>query len=438
MKLEELSVFLHGEIIKRGNHVMYKKIRIDSRKVEKGDLFIAIRGREQDGHNYIEEAILKGASMVLTEKPLVVKQKVGVIKVEDTMESLWLLANYYRSKYPVPVIAITGSVGKTTTKNLIATVLGSHYKVLKSEKSFNNHYGVPMTLLELNDDYDVVVLELGMNHAGEISRLSHLCKPDVGIITNIGTSHIGNLGSQKNIFKAKMEILDGMNEMGILIVNDDDPYLHSIKEVEGVALYRVGTKDTCDLKVLPHKKSFEVTVQQETYEVPILEDYLLPNYVLALQIGILFGMQMNHMLHNLKQFTMEEHRLETITKEKFIILDDSYNASYESFVAVLSTLDLQKKYLFILGDIAELGKYHKKIHKKLGILFQSFQHKKLLLVGSDVKYIAKKNKKDAQLFSNNQEIIHYLETYPLEEVTILLKGSHVMRLQEIRDYLEQR
>lgn len=436
MKIEELKELLKGEIINKGKNNTFKNIVIDSRKVEKGDLFIALRGKYQDGHNYIKDAIQKGACMIVTEENVEAKQKAGIIKVEDTLESLWTLAEYYRLQYQAPVIAVTGSVGKTTTKNLIAEVLGSNYKVLKSEKSFNNHFGVPLTLLELNDEYDLVLLELGMNHAGEISKLSRLCQPNVSVITNIGTSHIGNLGSKKNILKAKMEILDGMDEMGILILNDDDEYLHSILDIENCSIYRVGTKDNVDFKAELLDKEFKVTVQQVEYIIPILENYLLPNYLIAIQIGILFGLHMEQIIENIKKFKMEEHRLEVIDKGNYKIIDDSYNASFESFTAALSTLDKKNNYLFILGDMAELGKYSRKMHKKLGNLLKKFPNKDILLVGNYVKYIANKNKKISKRFENNEQLISLLKEIDLTNKTVFLKGSHMMKLEDIRYFLE--
>lgn len=436
MTIENLTSILEGELIQKGKNNTFKNVKIDSKIVEKGDLFFALMGKKLDGHDYIPEAIRRGASILVTEKPIKARKQ-SIIRVKNTLESLHKLASYYRSKYPVPLIAVTGSAGKTTTKELISTVLEPYYHILKNEKSFNNHIGVPLTLLKLNDTYDVAVIELGMNHAGELSNLSKLCQPDLAVITNIGTSHIGELGSKKNILKAKLEILDGMKEHGILILNDDDKYLHAIKENNKQFIYRVGTNKTADLQVACTEEGFCFQVGDQTYEVSLPEPYLLENYIIALQIGLLFGLTADQIVETLETFKMKDSRMERISIKNNLIIDDSYNASFESFEAALSSFDLKNPYLFILGDMAELGKFHKKYHKQLGKLFQKFPNKKLLLVGEDVKYIQKKNKKDSLFFSSNQEMMDYLQEYPFSNETIFIKGSHRMNLHQIRVFLEK-
>lgn len=224
MNIDILLKITGGELLNKKTDKKINNIQIDSRKVSKNDLFIAIKGNDKNGHDYIKEAINKKPTCIMVCENIKVKTKIPIIKVLDTKEALMQLGSYFRSKYDIPVIAVTGSVGKTTTKELISLILSKKYKVLKSDKNYNNHIGLPLTLFKLNKEYDICVFEIGMNHQGEISNLSKMCQPNIGVITNIGTSHIGNLGSQENIFKAKMEILDGMND-GLLIVNGKDKYL---------------------------------------------------------------------------------------------------------------------------------------------------------------------------------------------------------------------
>ena len=184
-------------------------IKIDSRNINENDLFIAIRGKNIDGHNYVLDAINRGASLIIVSEDISIKANTMIIKVNDTIEILGVLANSMINKIKVPVIAVTGSNGKTTTKELIANLLATKYKVLKNKGNLNNHIGLPLTILEYQDE-DIIVLEMGMNHKGEIEKLTKICHPNIGVITNIGTAHIGNLGSKKNIYKAKLEILKGM------------------------------------------------------------------------------------------------------------------------------------------------------------------------------------------------------------------------------------
>ena len=219
MKLSQINKIINGKI---NNDISFNKIKVNSKEIQPGDLFLAIN----KGHDYIDEAINNGAVAIISEVDI--DYPIPKIKVSSAVEALGQIAKYIRQLYQKPVIAITGSVGKTTTKELVSLVLKEKYKVLKSEKNNNNHIGLPITLLKLDQDYDVVVAELGMNHLNEISYLSNICQPDYAIITNIGSAHIGNLGSKKNILKAKLEILDGMDN-GYLLVNNYDKYLKKVK-----------------------------------------------------------------------------------------------------------------------------------------------------------------------------------------------------------------
>ena len=200
-------------------------VSTDTRTIQKGDLFIALSGEKFDGHNYIATAEQNGAAAVIVSQE--VESTVPALMVEDTLLALQRLAAFYKSLLSIKVVAVTGSNGKTTTRDMTAAVLSSKYKVYSTAKNFNNEIGLPKSVLELDDTYDIAVLEMGMNHLGEISRLTHIAKPDVAMITNVGKAHIGNLGSQENILKAKLEILEGLQENGLLILNGDDALLRT-------------------------------------------------------------------------------------------------------------------------------------------------------------------------------------------------------------------
>ena len=246
MKLSQINKIINGKI---NNDISFNKIKVNSKEIQPGDLFLAIN----KGHDYIDEAINNGAVAIISEKEL----DTPSIKVDNSVITLGKIAHYIRNLYNIPLIAITGSVGKTTTKELIYLVLSKKYKVLKSNKNQNNHIGLPLTLLNLNNTYDVIVTELGMNHFNEISYLSNICNPNYAVITNIGTAHIGNLGSKKNILKAKLEILDGMNE-GYLIVNNDDKYLNKLKNTIKVnsKILKIGSDFLEPIFVLRQKVQF--------------------------------------------------------------------------------------------------------------------------------------------------------------------------------------
>ena len=407
MKLSEINKILNGKINK---DITFNKIRTSSKEIEKGDLFLAIN----KGHDYIDEAIKNGAVAIISEKYL----DIPSIKVDDSILALGQIAHYIRSLYNIPLIAITGSVGKTTTKELIYLVLSKKYKVLKSNKNQNNHIGLPLTLLNLDETYDIVVTELGMNHFNEISYLSKICNPDYAIITNIGTAHIGNLGSKKNILKAKLEILDGMNEKK-LIINNEDKYLKKIKNTIKV--------DTKSLNIKNIKYGFiqEFDIENVHFVFNSFK-HLLDDVYIAIKVGLLFNIDLNLISEAISEYQTMDGRLNIINKE-YKIIDDSYNSSYEALIGGLDILknESNKKFI-ILGDMLELGKYSIKYHKKINKHLNKIKNKEVLLIGNYTKLIKGIH------FDSIDEIIGYLKNNIKENNIIYIKGSRKFNLDKIK------
>ena len=410
MYLSELNNILNGIIT---NDALFNKIKINSKEIEEGDLFLAINS----GHNYIEEAINNGASCIISEKEL---DNIPNIKVNNSIESLGKIGNYIRNKYNITLIAVTGSVGKTTTKELISMILSTKYKVLKSEKNHNNNIGLPITLLNLNENYDVIVTELGMNHLGEISYLSKICNPDYAVITNIGTAHIGNLGSKKNILKAKLEILDGMNN-GYLLVNKKDKYLKKLKYKN---IIKVDDK-ILNVKNIKYNDNIEFDIDNIHF---IFKSYkhILPDLFIAIKIGLMFDIDLKTMSEIIKEYRGIDGRL-NIIKNKYTIIDDSYNSSFESLVGGLDLLKGNELKYIVLGDMLELGKYSKKYHKKINKYLKKIKNKKVLLLGEYTKNIKGIH------FDNIEEIIAYLKKNIKNDCIIYLKGSRKMNLDKIKN-----
>jgi len=422
MNIQELCELVKG----KGTFHENKKVRsiqTDSKKIKEGDVFLAI-GK---GHEFIKNAFDNGAIAVISEKPY----PYNMIEVQSTVEALGFLGNYYRTKYHVPLIAVTGSVGKTTTKEFISDLLETKYHVLKSEKNHNNHIGLPETLLKLNDKIEVIVVELGMNHKGEIAYLSNICKPDYAVITNIGTAHIGNLGSQKNIYKAKMEILEGMDG-GYLIVNGEDKYLKKAK-------FKKGNVIKCKKERLPirniryyqDRTEFDFFDKQKHHlTLPIPGKAIFKDFLLSLEIGLLFELSIEDVKQAISHFEAKEGRLQ-ITEGKFKIIDDTYNSSYESVLENLKLLRKEKARKFIvLGDMLEFGKFSRKYHKKINHYLRHIRNKQVLLVGKNTKYIKGKH------FFNLDSLWLYLSNHIEEKDTIFLKGSRAMNLNKIVEKLK--
>lgn len=401
MKLSEINNILKGKINK---DVSFNKIKMNSKDITTNDVFLAIN----KGHNYIDEAINNGAVGIISEYDL----DYPSIKVDNSILALGKIANYIRNLYDIPLIAITGSVGKTTTKELIYSVLSKKYKVLKSEKNKNNNIGCPLTLLNLDETYDIIVLEFGMNHFNEISYLSKICNPDYAIITNIGTAHIGNLGSKKNILKAKLEILDGMSNKNI-IVNNKDRYLKKIRNAIKV--------DEKRLNVI-YKNENEFIIDNVIFNYKY--KHILPDIFIAIKVGLLFDINLKLISEAISEFEPIDGRLNIINRE-YKIIDDSYNSSYESLIEGLKSLDNNFKYI-VLADMLELGKFSIKYHKKVNRYLKKIKNKKVLLIGNYTKYI------DGIHFENLDELILFLKSNINKGDTVYIKGSRKFNLDIIK------
>lgn len=417
------------------------KVKLDSRLVNKGDIFVAIKGNRVDGNDFVESAITRGAKGIITENDITVSDDIVVIKVKSTKEILLPLASVIRKNYSkIPLIAVTGSVGKTTTKELIYHLLSNKYKVLKSNGNYNNFLGVSLTLFDLDDTYDICVLELGMNHLKEIEQLSNVCMPTDAVITLIGTSHIGYLGSKDNIFKAKMEITSGLGN-GTLFVNGDDPYLKKIKS-DTYRIIKCGLTKNNDIRSLSilcteHKLYFKVNILDKYYKVsfPIPNEALISNVLLAIAVARKYNVSMEEIIVKLENYIGIDNRGKVIRlNNNIILIDDSYNSSFESLSAGLKMLkNFNEEKILIIGDICELGEHSVSIHKKITPLLKGYY--KVILVGTNVRNIIGNN---FIYCDNASDAIKYLETLNLDHKLIYIKGSHKIGLNQVAEDIKKR
>lgn len=414
-------------------------IKIDSRKIVENDIFIAIKGKNSDGHNYIKDAINNGATLIIVSEEVNIKDDIMIIKVRDTIEILGVLATYIIKTIKKPVVAITGSNGKTTTKELIYDILSTKYKVLKSEGNFNNNIGLPLTIFNY-DDEDIIVLEMGMNHKGEIANLVNICNPNVSIITNIGTAHIGNLGSKKNIYKAKLEILNNM-ENGFLIINNDDKYLKKIK-TNNNRILRCGTGKKVDLQLIDvqyelTKTYFKINCLEGIYDfiINVPGKFIVYDILLSIQAGLLFNIDIDYIQKAIANYKTINNRINVVDYNNYKIINDCYNASYESLDNILSVLkNIKDEKILILGDIYELGKYNKRVLKKIIKRVNKIPNSQILLMGQNMKKIHKKIKNS--IYCNTfEEMIDSINKINLNRKIILIKASHAMNFEKIYNYL---
>lgn len=440
-------------VISRGTASTVEKFCSDTRTIEKNDLFISLKSETTDGITYIKEALEKGAMGVITEynisEEIVNKYNNKLIlKVKNITDSIQKIAKYKRTLYDIPIVAVTGSVGKTSTKDIIASVVGKKYNVTKTKGNYNNHIGVPLTILSWNKNTEAAVVEMGMNHFGEIELLTNIVKPTIAIITNIGTAHIGILGSRGNILKAKMEILDGLTPNGCIILNNDNDLLnkcdiknyrkitYGIENSSNYMAYDITRNETyTEYKIKIHNK-------EEKVYVPVPGDHFIYNSLCAIAVGKELNIETDKIIEGIKTFEITGKRNEIIEINDIKIMNDYYNASYDSMKAsleVLSNIKATRK-IAILGDMLELGEYSEKLHSMVGEEVAKNKIDVLCTIGKLSKSTAKIAKtlgtKEIYQFNTNEECIEKLGEIVRKNDAILIKASNAMHFGEISKYLQ--
>lgn len=439
MKVYEIVEATRGILVSGNKDDEINFFSQDSRQMTNGGMYIPLKGERFDGHNFIESAFQIGAQAIISEKDVNYEDKI-VIKVKDTHQALKDMASYLRNHRPVKVVGVTGSVGKTSTRDMVYSVVKQKYKTLKTEGNYNNEIGLPLTILRYHNE-EVLVLEMGMNHLQEMSRLSMIARPDIACITNVGTAHIGELGSRENILKAKLEIIDGMKEGSTLIINQDNDMLQTV-ELPHFNVVRVGKGKEASIQashiVLEEtKSSFEVEYQgkKEIIEVPAQGEHNISNALIAIAVGIELNISLEDIKKGIQEFKLTKNRMDILEKNHKTVIDGTYNASVDSMKSSIDVLaNYKKRKVAILADMLELGDYSQQLHEEVGSYVASKGINILVCVGKEAKYIyqkARESMKDVYYFESNQEVIARLDELLKEDDVILVKGSHSMNLKEV-------
>ena len=451
MKVKDILNITKGQLIIGNEKIECENFSKDTRTIEEGDIYIGIKGEKFDGSQFWKQALDNGAEVVIVENVEISREEMEkysnktIIKVENTLDALYKIAKYKRSLYDIPVIAVTGSVGKTSTKDIIASVVSTRYKTLKTEGNNNNNIGLPLTILKLKD-HEALVIEMGMNHFGEISLLTDIAKPTLAVITNIGTSHIGNLGSRENILKAKLEILEGMAQSKIIINNDND-LLHQWFEEnkEDIEIYTYGIENKSDLNgqdIKLHEEGSQFiavsAMQNLNIQVPVGGEHFVYNALCATKVGQILNISNEKIQQGIAQFELTKKRMD-IRKlgNGAILINDAYNASYESMKASLEFLEKYTgtRKIAVLGDMFELGEFSEELHKKVGEEVANNNIDILICAGENSKYIIeeaeKKSKIQTYYFNNNEEIVEKLAEELRNGDVVLVKASNGMKFFEI-------
>ena len=427
------------------------RVETDSRTIHPDSLFIPLVGERFDGHAYINAALEGGAAGCFTqrERDSYLPGKF-YIKVKSTHRALRDLAKYYKQKFPIPVVAITGSVGKTTTKDMVAAVLGEKYNVLKTEGNLNNDIGVPMTLLRLKPEHQVAVLELGMNHAGEIDYLSAIVEPDVILMTNIGDSHIEHFGSREKILEAKSEIFHYAKENAVAVINGDDPLLNTLPGSLPCRFIRVGAGEGLDYRAVDlcsdgkSRLTCQVITPDEEFkaEIPALGDHMIYPTLMATAVGQHFGLTAQEIADGVLHFAPTKMRMNILTRgDDITILNDTYNANPQSMRAAVEVLANAKgEYkVAVLGDMFELGPLAPALHAGIGEYLAKAGIDCLVAVGELSKHIYDAAKEAGVPVcwhcADKEQAKPVLDSVVRPHATILVKASRGMALEELVEYL---
>lgn len=439
-----------GRLISGDVGTEINSVMTDSRKQAQNALFIPFVGEKSDGHDFIDAAFENGAIATLTQKELDKKYDKAVILVDDSSLALGKIAKLYKERLKLKTIAITGSVGKTTTKDMMYAVMNMQYSTLRTEGNFNNEIGLPLTVLRLSPAYEAAVLEMGMSAFGEIKYLCDIARPDVGIITNIGMSHIENLGSQEGIFKAKTEICEYFDKDSLLIVNGDDKYLQKAKDFKGFSVLTYGIENDCDYKARNienlgldgTKFDTQIYGREYTIHIKVPGVHNVYNALAAIACGVHYNIGPNRIVAGIENFSLTKMRMSVEKAGNFTLINDCYNSSPDSVKAALKVLSSQEnRRVAVLGDILEMGEYAEKAHFDLGKEVANSSIDLLLTAGENAMLIAKgaemSGVAEVKSFKDTNTLCEKIHDYLKDGDCVLIKASRGMHFEKIVEKINE-
>ncbi|QKS70354.1 UDP-N-acetylmuramoyl-tripeptide--D-alanyl-D-alanine ligase [Paenalkalicoccus suaedae] len=442
-QVSEVAAWTNGEVVGDGA-IEIAGVSTDTRSLVGGNLYVPLAGERFDGHDFYEHAAEAGAVATLWSKQAKDRPSgMTLVLVDDTLDALQLLAENYLDSLATRVVAVTGSNGKTTTKDMLASVLGTSYKVHKTQGNFNNHIGLPLTILAMERDTEVAVLEMGMNHRGEIELLSKLAKPDVAVITNIGESHLENLGTREGIAEAKFEITAGLKSDGVLVIHGDEPLLTPLVADVPFTVETFGTSSECGLvanDIVQGKSGTDFTFDGDAFYIPVLGKHNVNNALASIAVGRAMHVPVAAMQQGLRELAITGMRTELIEGANGVtLINDAYNASPTSVAAAVSLLETMEGYsqrIVVLADMLELGEEEEAFHEKVG---RELNPEKVDYVftfgklGQSIATGASERFQEGKVFSftDKTELVEVLSETVTRDAIVLVKGSRGMRLEEV-------
>ena len=402
------------------------KICTDSRNLEQNCMFVCLKGANFDGNIFAKDVIKRGAACVITENTNLKDDR--AIIVEDTLQTLQQLANFHRKQLNIPIIGITGTNGKTTTKELLNAVLSTKYKVCCTKGNLNNHIGVPLTLLSISNDDEVAIVEMGANHVGEIDDLCKIAEPTLGLITNIGVAHIEGFGSKENIIKTKKALYQHViNNKGTLFVNNSDSILRKNLNYDKVIFYG----DNAEKNIVDMNPFLTIKIEDNILKTNLTGSYNIMNFLAAATVGNFFNINNEYICNALSEYIPSNHRSQVNVIGTNTVISDYYNANLTSMIAAINNIAMLKhpRKVAILGDMKELGNLSESAHKEILMLTKKLDLE-TYFVGEEFSKLTKNNS-----FSDVNSANDYFEKHLIENSLILIKGSNSLHLNKLTSIL---
>ena len=430
--------------------VLITSVTSDSRKAEKGSLFACMKGERVDGHDYAAKAVENGASCLLCERRME-ELDVPQIVADSTLGAMQKMAQHMLKDAGIPVVSVGGSVGKTSTKEMISSVLSRKYDLLKTAANFNNELGLPLTIFNLEEHHNAAVLELGIDDFGQMHVLADIARPDICVLTNIGDCHLEQLKDRDGVLKAKSEMFDFLEPDGHIVLNGDDEKLRTVKPVNGVKPLFYGLSENNDFRAYDIEKTgfgsiFRIrgpfgTIRTQVFQPGI---HMVMNALAGAAVGYLLGLDNDQIAKGIEQYSTIDGRFKVIPTDRYTLIDDCYNANPMSMKAAISSLsDMNGRKVAILGDMGELGTDEKKLHYEVGECAGSADIDALYCAGALSSEIvsgarsADKTGKDIRHFATRDDLIDALPGLLHDKDIILIKASHFMQFEKILDFLKQ-
>ena len=415
----------------------YKSVSIDTRSIKPNDIFFAIKGPNFDGNNFALQAIKIGASHVISDNPSISKKSDKIIYVDNSVKALQKLANYHRRKLNTKIIAITGSNGKTTTKELVLNVLKSRFKTVATKGNLNNHLGVPLSLLSIDKDTEIGIIEMGANHLNEIANLCVIAEPDFGYITNFGNAHLEGFKSLEGVIKGKSELYDYLksNKKFIFYNSDNKKQSNILNGYANTFTYGVNDDSNCSILNCSNQDSVHVNYRSELIKSNIYGDYNFENICIAIAIGEYFGVSFEQIKKGIESYLPENNRSQVTITERNTVVLDAYNANPTSMKLALESF-CKTSYtnkMIIVGDMFELGNDSIHYHQEIINYLEKINDSIIYIVGE--YFCNTKHSDKIKSFSSKKELINNLSKTNVSNYSILIKGSRGMQLEKIIEFI---